>query len=175
MTIEDALARLPEKAEIVCELKVGRGDSEAALAALIELLEERAADRWWIDSFSSSLLRRARLLCPGASLSLHSERVDRKGVWTGAPQEFRVTRIPYQELKWIDAISVRWWGAESRVTKSIDEVRAHKFVPILSRLNNASRIVAWSQTPAWGGYVDADLDEAMVSALADAAAVAIKQ
>ncbi len=171
--LEDALARLPNDAEIICELKVGRGDAAAALAALITLLDAKAPGRWWIDAFSPTLLRRAREIAPHAPLSLHTERAGVKGVWVCSPQD-ALRRMRYEDLSWIDAISVRWWGAWPRIAASLAQVRAHGFTPLLSRLIDDDRIAHWAETSAWGGYVEANANDATVRLIEAAAATPIR-
>lgn len=170
--LEDALARLPNDAEIICELKVGRGDATAALTALVAVLDAKAQGRWWIDTFSPTLLRRVREIAPHAPLSLHTERAGAKGVWVCSPQD-SLRRVRYADLSWIDAISLRWWGAWPRMATSLEQIRAHGFTPLLSRLIDDDRIARWAETSAWGGYVEANASDATVRAIAAAAATPI--
>ncbi len=92
---------------LAIELKRGMGDSFRAIEQAVELLEEKAKNRYWIDSFSPDLLRMVKSVNPSTPTSLHT----RYGVYgkyvvinSWIPPFFGLLNL-YQ-LEHVDAITV---------------------------------------------------------------------
>lgn len=94
---------------LAIELKRGIGDSCRAVEQAVGILEEKAKDRYWIDSFSPDLLRMVKSVNASTPTSLHTRLgVYRKYVVINSwiPPFFGLLNL-YQ-LEHVDAITVTY-------------------------------------------------------------------
>jgi hypothetical protein len=142
-----------DDAFLVVELKVGRGDLRRALAKLIEFLDRFFHNRFWIDSFSTSLLKTVKEINPAVSVTLHTEFVRDGWVLQAAPQwpAVKVTRL--SALSFVDGVALRWrFGASHMRQASATILAAHKSL-LISRIHTLRQFDCSVEWHATAGYV----------------------
>lgn len=128
--LKDILERRFDGIPFVVELKTGAGSTTRALEYILAELETHARGRYWVDSFSPSLLAEVKMISPGTPTSLHT----RLGVYGPlfVRTSFDVPPIGFRSLSALsqaDAITVTYKYSPARFLKSlgatIDNIHAH--------------------------------------------------
>ncbi len=106
----------------ILELKLGYGDNFKALAELCSIASRRFSGRFWIDGFSRKLTRIASSHLPDTPITLHTEKAFPQRVLSWAP-EWPTMGFPlYEELDWVDAVSLRYHGSGKQMRRGMSHI-----------------------------------------------------
>jgi hypothetical protein len=146
-------------AYLVVELKVGRGDKLKALRRLVDHLESHFQGRYWIDSFSLSMVEYVKSISPQTTVTLHTEFVAPGHAIVGAPEcpPLRLRRP--SSLKSIDGVSIRRHGCESYMARACRDVREAGKALLLSRLDTLRHFECSKMWGAVAGYIHGDFKQ----------------
>lgn len=146
------------EAFVVVELKVGRGDTRAALGKLVRMLEDRLSGRYWIDGFSLSMLEHVKSLNSDVPVTLHTELVYRQQVLVGAPEwpPARLRRLP--ALRSVDGIAIRRRGSNTFMSRACRDVLDANKVLLVSRIHTLDEFESSKRWGAKAGYIHGDFD-----------------
>ena len=157
--LEDTKALLPDDVLLIVELKVGRGDRQAAFGKMLGYLETHFPGRYWIDGFSLKLLREIQAIRGATPVTLHTEYLRRGRALLLAP-EWPLVRLPrVADIRDIDGIAIRWHASRSAMGRGAARVTAAGHRLILSRLHDLGRFEASRRWGAAAGYVYGDFAE----------------
>jgi Uma2 family endonuclease len=159
VSLEDLTDLRDGKAFLVVELKVGRGNTKAALRKLIDYLEQNFPERYWIDGFSLKLLEYIKTVSSGTAVTLHTECVYRQQVLVASPQWPPPKLQNMSALRAIDGIAIRRRGSESFMARACADVHAAGKTLLLSRLHTLRHFECSKVWGAKGGYMHWDFAE----------------
>ncbi|MDX2156994.1 MAG: hypothetical protein SFW09_10855 [Hyphomicrobiaceae bacterium] len=144
---------------LVIELKVGRGDAEAALRHLIAHMEANFAGRYWIDGFSLTMLHFVKQTSPATPVTLHTECVSGGRALVGAPEwpPARIRRI--DDLDFVDGIAIRRRGSEAFMARAAADVRSAGKTLIMSRLHTLRHFECSRDWGVRAGYMHWDFED----------------
>ncbi len=154
--LEDTAALVPDNVLLIVELKVGRGDRQAAFAKMLSYLETHFPRRYWIDGFSLKLLREIQAERPETPVTLHTEFLRAGRALLLAPEWPLVRLSKVQSLERLDGIAIRWHGSAATMERSAAAVTDTDQRLILSRLHDQKRFEASVRWGAAAGYVYGD-------------------
>lgn len=156
VTIADLLALKADDAFLVIELKVGRGDTRTALQYLLGFLNEHFRGRFWIDSFSLTLLKMVKEIAPETTVTLHTECVTGEHLVAAAPQAPLIKIVPLTDLDFVDGVAVRWRVGPAFMTKAAHSVRAAGKALLVSRIHDLAQFRYSLEWGASAGYAHYD-------------------
>lgn len=119
-TLEDVLRAPDPELRYVFELKVGVGDPERAVAALIERLEAAIPDRYWIDAFSLRLLATVKRINPRVATSLHTRFMLGRWVLRSAPELLPLSIHATDGLPNVDAVTLTYKYIAHRMLRATE-------------------------------------------------------
>ena len=131
-TLSDALHSDFGRLNLIIELKCGYGPKRPAVEKMLEMLEDGAGSRYWIDTFSPRLLAMVKEISPKSPTSLHTRLgvYGRYVVRTSYEFPFMWFRSVYG-LDQADAITVTYKYSPAKYLKkwgkTIDEIHRHVF------------------------------------------------
>ncbi|MFM9846021.1 MAG: hypothetical protein ACKVP3_02545 [Hyphomicrobiaceae bacterium] len=143
---------------VVLELKVGRGDTRAALGKLVRIMEDHFAGRYWIDGFSLSMLEYVKSLNSDVPVTLHTELVYQQHVLAAAPEwpPARLKRL--SDLQTVDGIAIRRRGSNNFMSRACRDVHDASKVLIASRIHTLDEFESSKRWGAKAGYIHGDFD-----------------
>jgi len=151
VTLDDVLARDTARKTYVIELKVGRGETRAALNTLVGRLQEACRGRFWIDGFSLPLVRLVKQIDAGVATSLHTEFVTARHIVRDAPEWPPLAIDKLDRLRGVvDAISIRKRFSDHHMARACAAVRERGFTLLMSRLFT---IEDYALSRKWGAVV----------------------
>jgi hypothetical protein len=159
VTLDDLLAQDSPDKNYVIELKVGRGDTRAAMRKLVETLQARCRDRFWLDGFSLRLAQMVKDIDPSVATSLHTEHVKNGNIVIGAPEwpPFRV--MPLADVRGVDAIALRKRHSDDFVTRACADIHENGFALSMSRLFTVEDYALSRKLGAIVGYPKAPFED----------------
>lgn len=152
VTLDDLIARDAANKHYVIELKVGRGDTHAALTALIQTLQAHCRDRFWIDGFSLRLLQMVKAIDSSVATSVHTELVTATHILLDAPEWPPLRFIPLDALRGVDAVSIRKRFSDAHMARASAAVLKRGLVLCMSRLFSLDDYALSRQWGASVGY-----------------------
>lgn len=129
-TLEDVLASEFSALPLIVELKTGHGSRRQALAKLLSELEDKAAGRYWIDTFHPGHLALVKELSPKSPTSLHSRLgVYGRRIWRTTYEFPNVSLMNLYRLPQVDAVTITYKNSPALLFRSvgatIDGVHKH--------------------------------------------------
>jgi hypothetical protein len=140
----------------VVELKVGRGDRLKALRSLAGYLESHFQGRYWIDSFSLTMIEYVKSISPRTTVTLHTEFVLPGRAIVSAPEWPPLRLRRPSSLTSIDGVSIRRHGCESYMARACRDVREAGKTLLLSRLDTLRHFECSKMWGAVAGYIHGD-------------------
>lgn len=158
-TIEDLLERDTPNHHYVIELKVGVGDTGAALTKLVETMQRHCPNRFWIDGFSYRLLTMVKEIDPSVTTTVHTEHVENGKILLGAPEKPAFRKLHLSELTHVDGIALRRRWSNDYVRRACADIRGNGFAILLSRLFTIAHYRLSREMGAVAGYPKASFED----------------
>lgn len=155
----DDIAEPAENTYFVFELKLGDAAPDEAMPVLLSILKERFSGRFWIDSFSRTLLRAVRRVDPSTPTSLHTELAWPNRLLAGSPYKPILGFPSIHTLDEVDAIAIRCHFGQSITARGARAVRDAGKHLILSRLFDRRDLGFAQAQGAVAGYLHAPPEE----------------
>ena len=162
LTLQNIIDDVPKNILVIMELKVGTGDMSNCFDQLLPELQANFAGRFWIDTFSKKQLALVQAKDASIPISIHTERIVGKRLWTLVPEwpSFYTTNL--SELDWLDGFSIRHWKNYASIAKAAKYVTKNNKALFISRIFSGDKLKQTLEIGANAGYFETeDIDKLM--------------
>ncbi|MBM83182.1 MAG: hypothetical protein CMJ78_21690 [Planctomycetaceae bacterium] len=112
--LDDLIEIADPRLRFIIELKVGKGDVGEAMRRLAVRLQDGLKDRYWIDGFSTRLMRLVKSADSGVPTSIHTKGVYGSRVCRTAPEFFPLSFPRLRSLHCVDVITATYKTSSAR-------------------------------------------------------------
>ena len=113
--LRDLIDIADPRLRFIIELKVGKGDVREAMKRLTGILQDGLKDRFWLDGFSTRLMRYVKDADPSVPTSIHTKWVTSSRVTRTAPELFPFSLPRMEKLDQIDIVTATYKTSPARL------------------------------------------------------------